>query len=317
MGLIKNTWERITGKEELRRTISALENDLSELRSSVTGWYGNSDIQVTTANRAASPTTAMKLATVYRCISIVSGTVASLPLQIKKKAAGYWSVEETGRLATLLALKPNERQTSFDLVRNAVIQMLMQGNAYIYPEWNTRGGIRRLVLLSSGTCTYDKELNVYVVNDFTNRVFGTFDADEMIHLRNLSVDGGYTGVSTLAYAAKVLRISTKSDDKSEEVYSPGGTRRGFITGDNSVAKGVGLYQDAEVKNSADRIEKEIDSGKRVMNMPGGLDFKPLDFSPADTQLIDNKKFGVLEICRFFGVHHELQGFGNVAGTVHV
>lgn len=302
MGLIKNTWERITGKEELRRTISALENDLSELRSSVTGWYGNSDMQVTTANSAASPTTAMKLATVYRCISIVSGTVASLPLQIKKKAAGYWSVEETGRLATLLALKPNERQTSFDLVRNAVIQMLMQGNAYIYPEWDTRGEIRRLVLLSPGTCTYDKELNVYVVNDFTNRVFGTFDADEMIHLRNLSVDGGYTGVSTLAYAAKVLRISTKSDDKSEEVYSPGGTRRGFITGDNSVAKGVGLYQDAEVKNSADRIESEIDSGKRVMNMPGGLDFKPLDFSPADTQLIDNKKFGVLEICRFFGVH---------------
>ena len=212
MGLIKHTWERITGKEELRRTISALENDLSELRSSVTGWYGNSDIQVTTANGAASPTTAMKLATVYRCISIVSGTVASLPLQIKKKAAGYWSVEETGRLATMLALKPNERQTSFDLVRNAVIQMLMQGNAYIYPEWNTRGGIRRLVLLSPGTCTYDKELNVYVVNDFTNRVFGTFDADEMIHLRNLSVDGGSSREKKIASAAKVLSIATKNDD---------------------------------------------------------------------------------------------------------
>ena len=305
---LKDTWNRITGRTEaeLRKTVSALQDNIAGLRDEVelrsTKWFGNGDVQVTSSGEGYTSTSAMKLAAVYRCISIVSGTVASLPLQIMKKTDGYWQTEETGRLAMMLSLRPNSRQTAFDLVRNAVIQMLMSGNAYIYPEWSESGRISRIVLLSPGTCTYDKEQNIYQVNDFTNHVFGTFDADEMIHLRNLSVDGGYTGVSTLSYAAKVLRIAAKSDDKSEEVYSPGGTRRGFITGDNSFTKGVGLYQDKEVKNAADRIESEVDSGKRVMNMPGGLDFKPLDFSPADTELIRNKEFGVLEICRFFGVH---------------
>lgn len=302
MGFLRDKWEQWTGKAAMRNNIAQLQQNIAELRSiTATQWYGNSDVQVI-GDTSVSATMAMKLAAVYRCTAIVSGTVASLPLQVKKKVDGYWQTIETGRMANILGLKPNERQTRFDLIRNAVILILNQGNAYIYPEWRNDGELGRLVLLSPGTCTYDKENNVYMVNDFTNKVFGTFDADDMIHLRNMSTDGGYTGVSTLQYAAKVLRISAKGDDKSEEVYSPGGTRRGFITGASDYIKGVGAFQDKELGTVADRVSEEMSSGKQVMNLPNGTDFKPMDLSPADTQLLENKKFGVLEICRFYGVH---------------
>lgn len=284
----------LTGKKQVR----------SIGEGNITTWYGNNDVQVIAGSSyEVSPEMAMKLAAVYRCTSIVSGTVASLPLQIKKKVDGsYWKTEDTGRLASLLALKPNERQTSFDLIRNAVVQILNQGNAYIYPEWRTNGDLGRLVLLSPNTCTYDKLYNRYIVSDMVNRVFGTFEADEMIHLRNLSTDGGYLGVSTLQYAAKVLRIASKSDDKSEEVYSPGGTRRGFVTGGDDYVKGVGMFQDNELKNVADRVSEELKSGKQIMNLPAGTGFSAIDLSPADSRLLENKQFGVLEICRFYGVH---------------
>lgn len=294
MGKFRDAWNVLTGKKQVR--------NIGE--RNITTWYGNNDVQVMAGNSfEVSPAMAMKLAAVYRCTSIVSGTVASLPLQIKKKVDGsYWKTEDTGRLASLLALKPNERQTSFDLIRNAVVQMLNQGNAYIYPEWRINGDLGRLVLLSPNTCTYDKLYNRYIVNDMVNRVFGTFEADEMIHLRNLSTDGGYLGVSTLQYAAKVLRIASKSDDKSEEVYSPGGTRRGFVTGGDVYVKGVGPFQDNELKNVADRVSEELKSGKQIMNLPAGTGFSAIDLSPADSRLLENKQFGVLEICRFYGVH---------------
>lgn len=294
MGKFRDAWNVLTGKKQVR--------NIGE--GNITTWYGNNDVQVMAGNSfEVSPAMAMKLAAVYRCTSIVSGTVASLPLQIKKKVDGsYWKTEDTGRLASLLALKPNERQTSFDLIRNAVVQMLNQGNAYIYPEWRMNGDLGRLVLLSPNTCTYDKLYNRYIVNDMVNRVFGTFEADEMIHLRNLSTDGGYLGVSTLQYAAKVLRIASKSDDKSEEVYSPGGTRRGFVTGGDVYVKGVGPFQDNELKNVADRVSEELKSGKQIMNLPAGTGFSAIDLSPADSRLLENKQFGVLEICRFYGVH---------------
>lgn len=294
MGKFRDAWSVLTGKKQVR----------SIGEGNITTWYGNNDVQVIAGSSyEVSPEMAMKLAAVYRCTSIVSGTVASLPLQIKKKVDGsYWKTEDTGRLASLLALKPNERQTSFDLIRNAVVQILNQGNAYIYPEWRTNGDLGRLVLLSPNTCTYDKLYNRYIVSDMVNRVFGTFEADEMIHLRNLSTDGGYLGVSTLQYAAKVLRIASKSDDKSEEVYSPGGTRRGFVTGGDDYVKGVGMFQDNELKNVADRVSEELKSGKQIMNLPAGTGFSAIDLSPADSKLLENKQFGVLEICRFYGVH---------------
>lgn len=294
MGKFRDAWHVLTGKKQVR--------GIGE--GNITTWYGNDDMQVIVGSSyAVGPDMAMKLAAVYRCTSIVSGTVASLPLQIKKKVDGsYWKTEDTGRLANLLALKPNERQTSFDLIRNAVVQILNQGNAYIYPEWRMNGDLGRLILLSPNTCTYDKMSNRYIVNDMMNHVFGTFEADEMIHLRNLSTDGGYLGVSTLQYAAKVLRIASKSDDKSEEVYSPGGTRRGFVTGGDVYVKGVGAFQDNELKNVADRVSEELKSGKQIMNLPAGTGFSAIDLSPADSRLLENKQFGVLEICRFYGVH---------------
>lgn len=294
MGKFRDAWNVLTGKKQVR----------SIGEGNITTWFGNNDLQVIAeSSYSVGPDMAMKLAAVYRCTSIVSGTVASLPLQIKKKVDGsYWKTEDTGRLANLLALKPNERQTSFDLIRNAVVQILNQGNAYIYPEWRMNGDLGRLILLSPNTCTYDKMSNRYIVNDMMNHVFGTFEADEMIHLRNLSTDGGYLGVSTLQYAAKVLRIASKSDDKSEEVYSPGGTRRGFVTGGDVYVKGVGAFQDNELKNVADRVSEELKSGKQIMNLPTGTGFSAIDLSPADSRLLENKQFGVLEICRFYGVH---------------
>lgn len=299
MGRIRDAWKVLRGDVRLRSAGVDLPT------GDVTKWYGNGDVQVVAGvgARAVSPEMAMKLAAVYRCTSIVSGTVASLPLQVKRKTdGGYWRTEESGRLVHLLGLRPNSRQTAFDLVRNAVVQLLNQGNAYIYPEWQDSGELGRLVLLSPHTCTYDKWANRYVVNDVVNGVCGTYEADEMVHLRNLSTDGGYEGMSTLRYAAKVLCIAAKSDDKSEEVYSPGGTRRGFVSGGSDYVRGVGAFQDDELATVAGRVNAELRSGKQIMNLPSGTGFTPVDLSPADSRLLENKQFGVLEICRFYGVH---------------
>lgn len=39
-----------------------------------------------------------------------------------------------------------------------------------------------------------------------------------------------------------------------------------------------------------------------MRLPGELKFQALSISPADAQILDNRKFSVFDVCRFFGVH---------------
>lgn len=262
----------------------------------VTTWPWEMDINIT------NPTMAMKIATVYRCVDILSSTIASLPLQVKVKRNNVFEVNETSDLAYLLGVQANERQTAYEMKQNAVIQMVMDGNAYIYPKY-TFGELDSLILLSPHSTTYDKVLNQYTVNDFTNGVFGTFEAYEIIHLRNMSLDGGYTGVSTITYAARVMNISANADERTLESFKPGNTMKGFISGDSEAGiQGFGELQDNQLKKITDRVESEINSGKNIFSVPGQAKFNQISISSTDLQLLETRKFGVLDICRFMGVH---------------
>jgi len=260
-----------------------------------------SNVATSAVSTVTGPETAMKLAAVYRCVSILSGSIAALPLQMKRKKNGYFAVDEGSKANYLLNKRANRRQNSFELMRNAIIQTVHAGNAYILPRY-FMGELSELVLLSPGSVSYDKIIDLYLVSDPVNNIFYTFEAEEIIHLRNVSLDGGYTGVSTIYYASKVLGISASADSQSLDSFQPGATTRGFISGDATAVKGFGEFQDKQLKTVGDRVQEELLSGKKILWVPENMKFNQLSLSPSDIKLLETKEFGVLEICRFYGVH---------------
>lgn len=254
----------------------------------------------------------MKIATVYRCVDILSGSIASLLLQpmrytnggvneVTGEKEGFFKVDQTNDLYTLLTVCPNSRMTSFEFMKNLVSLVLLQGNAYVLPTY-ADGSIYELLLLAPHTVTYDKNNNIYLIFDLINGVSGRYTADEVIHIKNVSLDGGYTGVSTITYAANVLNIGAATDKKQEELFQPGSTLSGYMSGDDDITRGFGQVQDTQLKTVSDRVELEIASGKKIFQVPGSMKFNPLTLSPEDLQLLESKSFNVFEICRFFGVH---------------
>ena len=254
------------------------------------------------AQTVEGPEMAMKLATVYRCVSILSGSIASLPLQVKRKKNGVFMVDEASELNYLLSVAPNSRQTAYEMIRNAIIQTVNLGNAYIYPDWS-EGEPKSLTLLSPGSVTYDKFLNFYIVNDPINGIYKSLECDEIIHLRNISLDGGYTGESTIRYASRIMSVAYSADEKSLDMFQPGSTYSGFISGnDDDQTTGYEQYNEPQLKDVSDRFRKELRSGERITYLPGQLRFNQLSMSPADIQLLEKQKFSVLDLCRFYGVH---------------
>ena len=246
---------------------------------------------------------AMKIAAVYRCVDVVSKGVAQLPLVVKRKEDDYFVIdnEDVFGLTYLLQLRPNERLSAYEFKKAAMVQILIgNGNAYVLPKWGF-DGYESMILLSPGSCTYDVYGNTYIVADPINKIYGTFDADEIIHLKNLSLDGGYTGVSTLQYASRTLAISANADSANVETFKNRGTLTGFVSGKNSTL-GFGSIQDTQLQGVADNIEKQLASGKKIFNLPGEMSFNQISLSPSDIQLLETKTFNVLDICRFFGVH---------------
>ncbi len=242
---------------------------------------------------------AMRIAAAYRCIDILSKGIAQLPLEVKRNMGGYFSTDASDPLNYLLSVRPNPVHTAFELMRNAVIQTVARGNAYIFPIFGDEGW-ESLVLLSPGSCSYIPSERRYIVNDSLNRISGVFEPDEVIHLRNTSLDGGYTGISTISYAARVLAISANADADNIETFRSGGLVRGFVSG-NSGTVGFGTVQDTQLDSVAENIEKQLGSGKNIFSLPGEMKFSQISLSPADIELLSTKQFNVLEICRFFGV----------------
>ena len=115
----------------------------------------------------------MKIAAVFRCVDIVSGTVASLALTPRKwqgnKLKGFFKVDNFSKLYTLLTLRPNKRLNAFDFIKNLVSITLLHGNGYVLPVYED-AGLKELILLSPGSVNYDKLNDKYHVTDTLNGV---------------------------------------------------------------------------------------------------------------------------------------------------
>lgn len=245
--------------------------------------------------------TALTIATVYRCVQLLSESVANLPFLYMRKKDGVFVEDKNSRLYYLLTVQPDNTRSAFDLLKSTVEQVLLYGNAYIVPVYNPASlEIDRLVLCGKGTVSHDVYNDTYSVSDMMNGVSGVYDESEIIHIKGHTNDGK-NGVSVLQYARQTLNIALTGDRETLNRFANGGNVRGIISNDKTVT-GFGEYQDGELQKTAKAMDGYFKSGERIVSLPGEVDFKQISLSSTDMQFLESRKFTVRDICRFFGVH---------------
>lgn len=248
--------------------------------------------------------TASSVACVKRCVEIKAGSVASLGLHAMRRRmedGRTWYEDAEGTLADrLLSERPNPRQTGFDLLWQVVYQREMYGNAYIVPVY--RGGVLSALYCVPSDCSvsYDRLRGVYTVSDIYDGIEGEYMPDEIIHIRSYCRDG-FLGTPVTELASLVLSNARKAYKQEGEMFTPGSTLRGFITGEDTVQVGYGGATDKQLKGVTQRIREAIGSGQNLNFLPGTMKFVQTGMTPSDLQLLDSMKFINMEICRFFGV----------------
>lgn len=249
-----------------------------------------------------SDTMAMSIATVYRCVKLLSESVANLPMRYLKLKDGIFVDDERNRLTYLLNIQPDFTTNAFEFWRQVVTNVLLDGNAYIVPVYNIATmEIDRLVLCGRGTVNHDTINDTYDVFDLNNGVKGCYTEDEIIHIKGLTVNESKRGVSVLTYARLTMSIAATGDNETQNRFANGGNVRGIVSNDTSI-RGFGEYQDKELQKTATNLDDRFQSGERIVSLPGQLQFSPISLSSTDMQFLESRKFTVREICRFFGVH---------------
>lgn len=245
-----------------------------------------------------------KVAAVYSCVKLIAESVARIPLELKvyDQSGRYFRNAYENPLYGLLAEKPNSRQTSYELVRSLVTRLLVDGNAYMLPRRDRMGGVTELLLLRG--VNYDVTSNIYHVNDTLNGINEVITPDDIVHLRNLGLRDDYLGVSTLQQASHAIGLSMGADNELSALFKSGSRYRGFLTGKGTGVDSSlwGANQDEALKDMREKMRQDVESGNNLLWLPSDMDFKSLSMTPQDVQLLENKRFTVKEIGRYFRVH---------------
>lgn len=254
---------------------------------------------------ANTPDMAMKISAVYRAVNLISSGLATLRLEYKRKdrVKGYFKVYDNGSgkiLNYLLGVEPNNRMNSYTMFKNLVAGILLRGNAYIYPERDELGNISALYLLSPDSVVHDIYKNMYHVTDTINGIYRTLYSWEILHFKNMSRDGGYTGVSTIRYAAQTLGIAATADTETLKRFATGGRFKAILKNSTSV-RGFGEYQDDQLKGHGSDLQDAINRGDDILVVKGDAEVSPLSMTSADMQFLESRKFTIREIARFFNV----------------
>lgn len=257
------------------------------------GYFGGMALNYSSYN-GYQQNKALLLSAVYRCVECISDTVAQLPLKLYSVDARGYKIEDTGNeLYDILTKQPNEKMTAFAMMKAAVISTVLTGNGYILIRREGKK-VKDLVYIPSGLVNIVEtpEKVEYQITGFKQLV----PASDMIHLKNISLDG-VRGVSTLQYARITLGIASASENTANNFFKSGGAISGILSTPNPLSSKQ--KEDARQSWAAAYGSNNDKNGIAVLD--GNWSFQELSISPADAQLLESRKFNVIDIARFFGV----------------
>jgi|SRR5688572_14497251 len=247
---------------------------------------------------------ALKLATVWACVRLISETLATLPLGFyKREKDGSRTPATTHNLYELLHNQPNADMTAVMFWEAVVASMLLWGNAYIeiVRSGNTVVALRFLHPWSMNIRKTKTGAREYVYREDMNKPERVISEANMMHVPAFSLDG-VTGLSPVSYGANVFGTSIETDKASAETFRDAMRAPAVLT----VNKVLTNPQREQIRAHV----KQVSADGGVYVLEAGTGFQTLKFNPVDAELLSSREWNVSEICRWFGLDPVMVGHGS-------
>ncbi|ASY44669.1 phage portal protein [Sphingobium xenophagum] len=242
---------------------------------------------------------AENLSTVLACTTAVASALAYVPALIYRRDGNGNRIEvATHPLGRLVKGGVNPQQTWPDFLEHWIASALLTGNGlaeiirggngqlagFAWVPW----GMVTVQELPSGRLAYD-------IGDGKGRTRRLLEG-EVLHLRDRT-DDGRIGRSRLSRAAETVQGVDLANRHARNFLANGASPSGVIEhpGTMTMEQRNGLRS-----QFADRHSGAANAGSTLI-LDGGLTWKAAQISPEDAELLETRKFGVIEICRLFQV----------------
>lgn len=242
----------------------------------------------------------LQIPAVYRCVSLVANTIASLPWRVFREGRNGAIDRATDNPANwLLHRRASRDMSAYTLKQTLLVHSMLQGNGYAEIERDVAGRPYALWLIDDPDRVTPGRMSSGEVAYAVAQANGgsvIIPASDMLHIRSLSVDG-ITGLSLIEVAARSMGSNLALEEMLPTYFRQGMRTPGFI-------KTKGKMSLDALKNVMKIIREEF-SGLRNFEMPipldGDMEFQAAGSTLKDAEFINLRKFGVVDICRWLGV----------------
>lgn len=245
----------------------------------------------------------------FRAVRLISEAASALPLVVQDCDRRY----EAHPVLDLIT-RPNPAQGRAELFEALYAQLLLSGNAYLEAVSDDAGAVRELHVLRSDRMRVVPGADgwpvayEYSVGSARHRFAVRAGISPICHIRSFHPVDDHYGLSPLDAARRAVEVHNAASNWSKALLDNAARPSGAI-----------VYRGAEGQASLspeqfERLQSEMEAhhtgarnAGRPMLLEGGLDWKPMGFSPSDMEFQQTKEAAAREIAIAFGVPPMLLG----------
>lgn len=257
---------------------------------------------------AVSENTALTLSAFFRGVSLIAGSVASLPLRTLIENESGLTVRSSSFLDN-----PGGRDNKYtpaEFKSLLVTHLLLHGNAYAQHLFDGAGRVVGLNLIHPLAVTpeWDQTVpggKIFKVSTEDGDTL-EFNRSTMTQIMGLSLDG-LRGVSVIEKARISLGGSMAGDRQASKQFTNGASIVGYVSPKSAEGDLENEEDIATVKRTVNSAFTGPENAGGVAVLSQALEFHPLTLAPKDMQFIESRTFSVDEVARWLGIPPHMLG----------
>lgn len=250
----------------------------------------------------------LKEATYFKCIKILSESVAKVPVNLMKNGDDGERKLKNHYLYDLLRYRPNEYMSSIDFFKAMEATRQHKGDSFALISRDGKGrvtglypiDVTQLIIDNLGLCKSKKKNKILVEYQVGGQLYSCFYSD-VLHFKGFTLDG-INSIAVKDSLRDVISTNKSSQNYQLDLFQNGLTNKAVVQMTSDIK------DEKELKKVQDKFGRLYSSGKRIMTVPAGYTISPLNLSLADSQFSDLKKLGAIDIATAFGVPPYMLGF---------
>jgi HK97 family phage portal protein len=245
----------------------------------------------------------------FRSVKLIAEAAAALPLVLQDKVQRY----DVHPVLTLVQ-QPNATQGRAELMEALFGQLLLSGNAYVEAVQGDGAVPLELHVLRSDRMRVVPGADgwpvayEYAVGARKHRFDASDTVSPVCHIKSFHPQDDHYGFSPMQAAAMAVDVHNSASRWSKALLDNAARPSGALVFRGG--EGTGAMADDQFERLSAEIEANYQGARnagRPMVLEGGLDWKPMGFSPSDMEFQKTKEAAAREIALAFGVPPMLIG----------